>query len=74
MKREHAEYLRRFGEATRQKRERQRLSVAELAARSGIAARRISKIEAGRLDPRYDVLIALADGLGVRASALMPEE
>ncbi len=71
---EHADYLRRFGEAVRQEREQQRLSVADLAARSGIAARRISKIEAGRLDPRYDVVIALADGLGVRASGLMPKE
>jgi transcriptional regulator with XRE-family HTH domain len=71
---EHAEYLRRLGETIRQEREHKRLSVAGLAARSGIAARRISKIEAGRLDPRYDVLIALADGLGVQASALMPKE
>jgi transcriptional regulator with XRE-family HTH domain len=71
---EHAEYLRRFGEAVRQEREQQRLSVADLAVRSSIAARRISKIEAGRLDPRYDVVIALADGLGVQASTLMPKE
>ncbi len=71
---EHAECLRRFGETIRQAREQQRLSVTELAARSGIAAPRISKIEAGRLDPRYDVVIALADGLGVRASTLMPKE
>jgi len=67
---EHPELLLRLGEAIRQVREQQRLSVAELAARSGIAARLISKVEAGRLDPTYDVLIALADGLRVRLSAL----
>jgi transcriptional regulator with XRE-family HTH domain len=69
----HAELLR-LGEAIRQVREQQRLSVADLAARSGIAAQRISKVEAGRLDPTYDVLIALADGLGVRLSTLVPNE
>jgi transcriptional regulator with XRE-family HTH domain len=66
--------LMRLGETIRQLRAQRRLSVAELAARSGITARRISNIEAGRLDPRFDVLIALADGLGVRLSALMPDE
>lgn len=70
---EHAELLR-LGEAIRRVREHQQLSVAEMAARSGIAARRIRKVEAGRLDPTYDVLIALADGLGVRLSALVPNE
>jgi transcriptional regulator with XRE-family HTH domain len=68
---EHAELLR-LGETIRQVREQQRLSVAELTARTGIDARRIRKIEAARLDPTYDVLIALADGLGVRLSALVP--
>jgi transcriptional regulator with XRE-family HTH domain len=67
----HAELLR-LGETIRQVREQRRLSVAELAARAGIDAQRISNIEAGQLDPTYDVLIALADGLGVRLSALVP--
>lgn len=66
--------LRRLGETVRQVREQQRLSVAELASRTGINAQRISNLEAGRLDPRFDVLIALARGMGVRASALVPPE
>jgi transcriptional regulator with XRE-family HTH domain len=70
---EHAELLR-LGETVRQVRDEQRLSVDALAARSGIDAQRISNLEAGRLDPEFDVLIALARGLGVRASALVPPE
>ncbi len=69
----HAELLR-LGETVRQVREQQRLSAQELAVRTSIDAQRISDLEAGRLDLKYDVLIALARGLGVRASALVPPE
>jgi transcriptional regulator with XRE-family HTH domain len=62
----------RLGETVRQVREQQRLSVAELASRTGINAQSISNLEAGRLDPRLDVLISLARGMGVRTSALVP--
>lgn len=65
--------LLRLGETFRQVREQQRLSVAELAARTGIDVEHISALEAGRLDPTFDVLLALADGIGVRASALVPK-
>ena len=64
--------LRRLGEAFRQVREQQRVSVAELAATTGIDPQHISDLEAGQLDPDLDMLITLADGLGVRLSALMP--
>jgi transcriptional regulator with XRE-family HTH domain len=66
--------LARFGERFRQVRERQRVSVADLAARTGIAAQRIGDLEAGRFDPTYDVMIALAGGMGVRVSSLVPKE
>src|ERR1700733_6410718 len=55
---EQAELIR-FGEQFRNVREQQGVSVAELAARTDISERRISSLEAGRLDPAYDVLIAL---------------
>jgi transcriptional regulator with XRE-family HTH domain len=57
----------------RQVREREGLSVADLAASTGIDARQIDALEAGRLDPAFDVMCALADGIGVRLSALIPE-
>jgi transcriptional regulator with XRE-family HTH domain len=70
---EHSALLR-LGETFRQVRERQQFSVTDLAARTGIDAQHIRALEGGRLDPAYDVLIALADGLGVRASELVPKE
>jgi transcriptional regulator with XRE-family HTH domain len=70
---EHAE-LRSLGERVRQVREHQRLSVAELATRTGVEIQRIRELEAGRFDPTLDVLIALARGLDVRLSALVPKD
>jgi transcriptional regulator with XRE-family HTH domain len=64
----------RFGESFRRVREQQGTTVADLTARTGIAAQRISALEAGRLDPAYDVMIALADGMGVPLSALVPTD
>ena len=48
---EHAE-LRSLGERVRQVREHQRLSVAELATRSGVEIQHIRELEAGWFDPR----------------------
>jgi transcriptional regulator with XRE-family HTH domain len=64
--------LLRLGGTVRRVREQQQLSIAELAIRTGVDTHRIKDLEAGRLDPTYDVLIALADGLGVWLSALVP--
>jgi transcriptional regulator with XRE-family HTH domain len=64
----------RFGQAVRQLREREGISVAELADRTGIEAKQINALEAGRVDPAFDVMIALADGIGVRLSALIPDD
>lgn len=64
----------RFGQTIRQVREREGVSVADLVARTGIDAEQINAIEAGRLDPAFDVMIALAKGIGVRLSALIPRD
>ncbi len=66
--------LARFGKRFRQVREQRRVNVVDLAARTGIDASRIGDLEAGLLDPTYDVMIALADGMGVRVSALIPDD
>jgi transcriptional regulator with XRE-family HTH domain len=60
-----------LGRAIRQLREQRGVSASELAAASGFERQQISAVEAGRLDPTYDLLIALADGLGVALSALV---
>jgi transcriptional regulator with XRE-family HTH domain len=64
----------RFGEMFRRVREQQGVSVDDLAARTGIDAQQIGDLEAGRFDPTYDVMITLADGMGVRLSALVPRD
>ena len=56
------------------RRHQQGVSVADLAARTGIDVSQISDLEAGRFDPTYDVMIALADGMGVRLSAVVPRD
>jgi ribosome-binding protein aMBF1 (putative translation factor) len=50
------------------------MSVADLAEAAGFKRRRLVRIEAGELDPRYDGLIALADGLGISVAAIMPPD
>jgi transcriptional regulator with XRE-family HTH domain len=63
-----------LGLMVRAAREQRGMSVAEFAEAAGFKRRRLVRIEAGELDPRYDGLIALADGLGVRMAAIMPPD
>lgn len=60
-----------LGEVVCQLRDQRGMSVDELAGITGVEREDISAVEAGRLDPAYDVLVALATGLGVRASTLI---
>jgi len=60
-----------LGRAVREQREQRGLSQGELAASSGVQERRIIALEAGRLDPDFVLLFALARVLGVRAGALV---
>ncbi|MHB8240941.1 MAG: helix-turn-helix domain-containing protein [Solirubrobacteraceae bacterium] len=69
----HAE-LTRSGEQLGRVPEQQRLSLADLTARTGISTKRIARLEAGLSDPRFDALCALSQGLGVGLSGLFPED
>jgi transcriptional regulator with XRE-family HTH domain len=60
-----------LGQAIREVRERQGQSVSELAAASGLSPRTITRVEAGERETDFDLLNALADGLGVRLSAFV---
>jgi transcriptional regulator with XRE-family HTH domain len=60
-----------LGRAVRQVREERNMSTATLAAAAGIDHERLNTIEAGLLDPGYDVLRALADGLGIELTTLL---
>jgi transcriptional regulator with XRE-family HTH domain len=60
-----------LGLTVRRLREQRDASVEELARACDVDDERIEAIESGRLDPTYELLLALAEGLGVEASALV---
>lgn len=60
-----------LGRAIRAMREQRGLAAHELASASGIDRGRIDALEAGLLDPTYEMLLALAHALGVQPSALV---
>jgi transcriptional regulator with XRE-family HTH domain len=63
--------LRVLGQAIGQIRAERGMSVVDLAAASGIEHTLIEALERGQLDPSYERLLALADGLGVRLSSFV---
>ena len=60
-----------LGRAVRRIREQRGMSPDELADATGMTGQRIDALETGRLDPTYESLLALADGLRVQPSALV---
>lgn len=57
-----------LGEAIRHERNRRSLSVDALARTVRVETSRLLAVEAGELDPDYDLLIALAEALDIRPS------
>jgi transcriptional regulator with XRE-family HTH domain len=68
--REH-EILYRLGEAFQQIRAERGLGIDQLAAMTSIPAARINALEAGELDPDYDLLLLLSGALGVSSSSFV---
>ena len=64
-------HLRALGEAVRVLRQQRALTCAQVAAAASVEAQRIEAIEAGELDPSYELLLALARGLGVAPAGLL---
>jgi transcriptional regulator with XRE-family HTH domain len=60
-----------LGRAVREIRGECGMGVAQLAAAAGVDLRRIAALEAGRLNPSYELLVALGEGLDVRVSAFV---
>lgn len=60
-----------LGRAVKLLREQRGISVDELADASGITRERIGALEAGQLDPTYELLLEIAGGLGAQPSALV---
>lgn len=47
------------------------MSAGELAKASGVLREHLDALEAGQLDPTYELLLEIADGLGAQPSALV---
>ena len=60
-----------LGRAIKLVRDQRGMSADELATSSGILRERIDALEAGRLDPTYELLVKIADGLGTQPSTLV---
>lgn len=60
-----------LGRAVTLMREQRRMSIDELAEASGVLRKRLDALEAGRLDPTYELLVEIAVGLGAQPSALV---
>lgn len=62
-----------LGRAVRRIREQQGMSTRELAGAIGIRRERIEALETGRVDPTFELLLAVAAGLGTQPSALVTD-
>jgi transcriptional regulator with XRE-family HTH domain len=60
-----------LGRAVRRMREQRGMSADDLAGATGMGLERIEALETGHLDPTYELLLALAEGLGIQPSALV---
>ena len=63
--------LRVLGRAIRRMREQRGMSPDELAGATGMNRQRIHELETGHLDPSYELLLALAEGLDIQISVLI---
>jgi len=60
-----------IGRALKTAREQQSMSIEALAHVTGVSGSRIRTLEAGLLDPTYELLLVLSDGLGMEPSTLV---
>lgn len=58
-----------LGKAIQAVREQHSVSASDLAAAAGVSEARIAALEDGLLDPDFELLLALAERIGVRPSA-----
>jgi transcriptional regulator with XRE-family HTH domain len=63
--------LRRFGQLLAVMREERNLSISELASRSGLDPRQLTRIEAGDVNIHFTTILALARGLGITPEELL---
>jgi transcriptional regulator with XRE-family HTH domain len=62
-----------LGRVARRIRDGQGLTLADVAARAGISAAMLSRLETGRTSPSLETIVSLAGALGIRPSHLLQE-
>lgn len=67
-------YTGRFAARLRELREKKKMSVEELAMKSGIPIKTLYKCESGELTPAFERLPLLAEALSVKIRTLFPEK
>jgi transcriptional regulator with XRE-family HTH domain len=60
-----------LGRAVKLMREQRGMSADELAEASGVSRECLDALETGQLDPTYELLVEIAEGLGVQPSELV---
>ncbi|HTR31343.1 MAG TPA: helix-turn-helix transcriptional regulator [Puia sp.] len=63
--------LRRFGQILTQLRKQKNYTTRDLALRSGMDARQLTRIEAGKVNIHFTTILALAKGLGITPEELL---
>ena len=63
--------LRRFGQILTERREKKNWGVRDLALRSGLDPRQLTRIEAGKVNIHFTTILALARGLGITPEELL---
>jgi transcriptional regulator with XRE-family HTH domain len=63
--------LHKFGLHLAGLRQQKNLSIRELASRSGLDPRQLSRIEAGKVNILFSTILALARGLGITPEELL---
>ncbi len=66
--------LTRFGQLVRSVREERGFTQKELADRAGMTDKHVGEIERGVAEASITAIVALADGLRVRLSVIMPDQ
>jgi transcriptional regulator with XRE-family HTH domain len=65
------EQLRLLGQAIRSVRDEHDFTITDLAARIGVPPARLRALEAGQLDPDYELLLRIAESLHTRPSTFV---
>ena len=63
--------MRKFGQILTRLREQKNCTIRDLALRSGIDPRQLTRIEAGKVNIHFTTILALAKGLGITPEELL---